>query len=96
MINRFLLLVNLFFGKLFTLSESDAMKKIVFYCGVNDQTGNAYFRNAPHFLSLEDHERIAVLSKVIAELTNHLEYTVKRVTDATIQEIQTKHPRVAE
>jgi len=50
------------------------MKRIVFYCGVNVETGDAYVRNAPEYLAMTNEERINALSSIINELSQELRF----------------------
>ena len=50
------------------------MKRIVFYCGVNVETGDAYVRNAPEYLTMTNEERFNALSSVVTELCQELRF----------------------
>jgi hypothetical protein len=60
------------------------MKRIVFYCGVLTDTGEVYVRNAPEYLSLTDPERVAVLTGLIAELSQELEFVSRQISNQGI------------
>lgn len=63
------------------------MKKIVFYCGVNDKTGDAYVRNAPEYLAMTNEERFAALSSIMIELCQELQFVHNQLN---IQETSSK------
>jgi len=50
------------------------MKKIVFYCGVNAETGDAYVRNAPEYLAMTNEERFNAISSIVTELCHELKF----------------------
>jgi hypothetical protein len=50
------------------------MKRLVFYCGVNTDTGDAYVRNAPEYLAMTNEERINALSSIVNELSQELRF----------------------
>ena len=56
------------------------MKKIVFYCGVETTSGEVYIRNAPEYLAMNDLERVVVLTGLIAELSQELEFVSRQVS----------------
>lgn len=56
------------------------MKKIVFYCGVETTSGGVYVRNAPEYLAMTNTERIAVLTGIIAELSQEVEFVSRQVS----------------
>jgi len=55
------------------------MKKIVFYCGVNDKTGDAYVRNAPEYLAMNNKERFEALSSIVLELCQELKFVHEQI-----------------
>lgn len=60
------------------------MKRIVFYCGVLTDTGEVYVRNAPEYLAMTNSERIGVLTGLIAELSQELEFVSRQVSNQGI------------
>lgn len=56
------------------------MKKIIFYCGVETTSGGVYVRNAPEYLAMTNSERIAVLTGIIAELSQEVEFVSRQVS----------------
>ena len=97
MINGFLLIVNMFVGKLFTLSEDWDMKRIVFYCGVyadDDNDIGVYVRNAKEYLCMTDPERVAVLTGLIAEFSQELEFVSRQISRANNPGISSEGPRI--
>lgn len=56
------------------------MKKIVFYCGVETTSGGVYIRNAPEYLAMNDLERVVVLTGLIAELSQELEFVSRQIS----------------
>lgn len=56
------------------------MKKIVFYCGVETTSGEVYIRNAPEYLAMNDLERVVVLTGLIAELSQELEFVSRQIS----------------
>jgi hypothetical protein len=77
--------VNKSLGKLFITTRGDAMKRIVMYCGalLDDEsvrvTGEVYVRNAPEYLDMTNEERVVVLTGLIAELSQELDFVVKQL-----------------
>lgn len=67
------------------------MKRIVFYCGVLTDTGEVYVRNAPEYLAMTNSERIGVLTGLIAELSQELEFVATQVSS---QGISSEGPRI--
>lgn len=67
------------------------MKRIVFYCGVLTDTGEVYVRNAPEYLAMTNSERIGVLTGLIAELSQELEFVSRQVSN---QGISSEGPRI--
>lgn len=57
------------------------MKRIVFYCGMLSDTGEVYVRNAPAYLALDDIQRVSVLTGLIAELSQELEFVSRQVSN---------------
>lgn len=57
------------------------MKRIVFYCGMLTDTGEVYVRNAPEYLALNDAQRIEVLTGLIAELSQELEFVSRQISN---------------
>lgn len=60
------------------------MEKIVFYCGtlMNESvktTGEVYVRNAPEYLCMTNEERVMVLTGLIAELSQELEFVARQL-----------------
>jgi hypothetical protein len=67
-------------GKLFTKQER-AMKKIVFYCGVEgDNFEHAYVRNGREYIAMTSAERLAALAGIIAELTQEMEFVAGQIS----------------
>lgn len=60
------------------------MKRIVFYCGMLTDTGEVYVRNAPEYLALDDAQRVSVLTGLIAELSQELEFVSRQVSSRGI------------
>jgi hypothetical protein len=54
-------------------------KKIVFYCGFNPKTECGYVRNGQAYLEMDDQMRAQVLTDVIGELCNELEFVMGKV-----------------
>ena len=63
------------------------MKRIVLYCGaLMDKesvrvTGEVYVRNAPEYLDMTNEERIVILTGLIAELSQELEFVSRQVSN---------------
>lgn len=55
------------------------MRKIVFYCGVNNKTGEAYVRNAPEYLAMTNQERFEALSSIITELCQEIRFVHEQI-----------------
>jgi hypothetical protein len=55
------------------------MKRIVFYCGVNVETGDAYVRNAPEYLAMNNEERFEALSSIVFELCQELKFVYEQI-----------------
>jgi hypothetical protein len=55
------------------------MKRIVFYCGVNVETGDAYVRNAPEYLAMNNEERFEALSSIVQELCQELKFVHEQI-----------------
>jgi hypothetical protein len=55
------------------------MKRIVFYCGVNVETGDAYVRNAPEYLAMNNEERFEALSAIVQELCQELKFVYEQI-----------------
>lgn len=55
------------------------MKKIVFYCGVNLETGDAYVRNAPEYLAMTNNERFEALSSIVMELCQEMKFVYDQI-----------------
>jgi len=55
------------------------MKRIVFYCGVNVETGDAYVRNAPEYLGMTNEERFKALSSIVTELCQELRFVHSQI-----------------
>ena len=81
-----MLIVNKSLGKLFITTRGDAMKRIVMYCGalLDDEsvrvTGEVYVRNAPEYLDMTNEERVVVLTGLIAELSQELEFVSRQIS----------------
>jgi hypothetical protein len=60
------------------------MKRIVFYCGVLTDTGEVYVRNAPEYLAMTDPERVSVLTGLIAEMSQELEFVSRMISNREI------------
>jgi hypothetical protein len=56
------------------------MRKIVFYCGVNNKTGEAYVRNAPEYLAMTNQERFEALSSIITELCQEIRFVHEQIS----------------
>jgi hypothetical protein len=62
------------------------MKRIVLYCGAimdNESvrvTGEVYVRNAPEYLDMTNEERLVILTGLIAELSQELEFVSRQVS----------------
>ena len=80
------MIVNNALGKLFLQSEGYAMKRIVMYCGalMDDEsvrvTGEVYVCNAPEYLDMTNEERVVVLTGLIAELSQELEFVSRQIS----------------
>ena len=57
------------------------MKRIVFYCGYETDTGEVYVRNASEYLALDDPQRVLVLTALIAEMTQELEFVSRMISN---------------
>jgi hypothetical protein len=55
------------------------MKRIVFYCGVNVETGDAYVRNAQEYLAMNNEERFEALSAIVQELCQELKFVHEQI-----------------
>jgi hypothetical protein len=55
------------------------MKRIVFYCGVNVENGDAYVRNAPEYLAMNNEERFEALSSIVQELCQELKFVYEQI-----------------
>jgi hypothetical protein len=69
------------------------MKKIVFYCGVNDNTGDAYVRNAPEYLAMTNEERLNALTSIVAELCQEMVFVSEQLST---QETSLEGPKTAQ
>jgi hypothetical protein len=69
------------------------MKKIVFYCGVNDKTGDAYVRNAPEYLAMTNEERLNALTSIVAELCQEMVFVSEQLNT---QETSLEGPKTAQ
>lgn len=56
------------------------MKKIVFYCGINNKTGEAYVRNAPEYLAMDNQERFDALCSIITELCQEIRFVHEQIS----------------
>lgn len=65
------------------------MKKIVFYCGINNKTGEAYVRNAPEYLAMTNQERFDALCSIISELCQEIKFVHEQIST---QETSSKGP----
>lgn len=69
------------------------MKKIVFYCGVNVKTGDAYVRNAPEYLAMTNDERFEALSSICLELCQEMKFVYEQIKS---QETSLEGPKTAQ
>lgn len=69
------------------------MKKIVFYCGVNVETGDAYVRNAPEYLAMTNEERLNALTSIVAELCQEMVFVSEQLNT---QETSLEGPKTAQ
>ena len=69
------------------------MKKIVFYCGVNVETGDAYVRNAPEYLAMSNEERFNALSSIVTELCQEMVFVYEQLNT---QETSLEGPKTAQ
>jgi hypothetical protein len=69
------------------------MKRIVFYCGVNVETGDAYVRNAPEYLAMTNEERFNALSSIVTELCQEMVFVYEQLNT---QETSLEGPKTAQ
>ena len=67
------------------------MKRIVFYCGVNVETGDAYVRNAPEYLAMTNEERFNAISLIVTELCQELKFVYAQLNT---QETSLEGPKI--
>ena len=63
------------------------MKRIVFYCGIyvdDENQVDVYVRNGKEYLCMTDPERIKVLTGLIAEFSQELEFVSRQISTRAI------------